>query len=109
LPFIPFNDIVATHWAHGYVGAAAQFEWIIGHADGSFRPDRHLSRAEAVTIVNRMLGRIPDVRQIDLRVDRMRFDDVDDTHWAYYAIMEAYIPHGYHVEDDVEVWALDLE
>ncbi|MCL2228126.1 MAG: S-layer homology domain-containing protein, partial [Oscillospiraceae bacterium] len=100
----PFHDLSEDHWAYRHIRVALQFGWIAGYGDGSFRPDVHLSRAEAVAIVTRMLGRIPDRQYIDAHPELPQFDDVPATHWAFYYIMEAYIPHAYHIGEGEEDW-----
>lgn len=67
---------VSGHWAEAVIAAAHKAGWINGYGDGTFRPDKPVTRAEAVTIVNRMLGRTPGVPSGDL------FGDVPAGHWA---------------------------
>jgi len=101
----PFSDVPDYHWAYRYIHAAVQFEWVLGYGDGTFQPNRNLSRAEAVTIVNRMLGRVADRHFVDEHMDLERFDDVTQTHWAFYDIMEAFDAHKFERdEDDEEHW-----
>jgi len=97
---VAFNDVPDSHWAHDYIYAAAQFGWISGYADGSFQPNQSITRAEAVVIVNRMLGRVADREYIDDHPTLERFDDVPQTHWAYYDIMEAFDAHEYEGHDE---------
>ena len=47
------------HWAEVYINRAAEIGWIGGYPDGSFKPDQYITRAEAVTLVNNVLGRAP--------------------------------------------------
>jgi len=101
---VPFNDVPTAHWAYKYINAAVQYGWVTGYGDGSFQPDRHISRAEAVTIVNRMLNRVADKAFINSHHDLNHFDDVPGTHWAFYDIMEAYDFHDYERHDGVEEW-----
>jgi hypothetical protein len=103
----PFSDVPDYHWAYRYIHAAVQFEWVLGYGDGTFQPNRNLSRAEAVTIVNRMLGRVADRHFVDEHMDLERFDDVAQTHWAFYDIMEAFDAHKFERdEDDEEHWRI---
>lgn len=101
---LPFTDVAETHWAYEYINSAVQFGWVFGYSDGSFQPSRHISRAEAVTIVNRMLGRVADKAYIDSHPNLARFSDVPKTHWAYYDIMEAFDEHDYHWDHNEERW-----
>lgn len=86
-----FFDISPNHWAAGYIAAATQAGYISGYTDGSFRPDAAITRAEAVTVLNAMLGR--EVEKDVLTDLTMHFSDVSTTHWAYYQILEAAVKH----------------
>jgi hypothetical protein len=100
-----FVDVQPTHWAYEYISMAADAGWIVGYEDGTFRPNQHITRAEAVTLVNRLLNRIPDLSYIRANIELPRFDDVPPAHWAYYEIMEAFIPHSFVREaDGTEMW-----
>ena len=97
-----FND-VADHWAVSFIRTAANNGWINGYSDGSFRPDFSVSRAEAVTMLNRMLDRNPTT----LPESGMKTfsDNMDPAMWYYIAIQEAANGHDYTRGDDgVEVW-----
>ena len=100
-----FDDVSDGYWAAEYIKAAAKYGWINGYTDGSFRADRSISRAEVVTIVNRLLGREADE---DYIVDNLRklntFSDMPRRHWAYYAVMEAANAHT-AVLGDSETWS----
>jgi len=93
-----------NHLAHAYLYAAVEFGWITGYGDGTFLPDQYITRAEAVTIVNRMLDRAADRRFVDRHEELDHFSDVPQTHWAYYDIMEAFDAHRYVEHDHVEDW-----
>jgi hypothetical protein len=97
---IHFNDVRDGHWASNYISAAVQFGWIFGYGDGTFRPNQQISRAEVVTIVNRMLNRVPDREFIDNHPNLINYLDVPKTHWAYYDIIEASNAHLYERYDD---------
>jgi len=99
-----FSDVPASHWAYSYINAAVQFGWIKGYEDGAFRPSSRISRAEAVTIVNRMLGRVADKEYIDSHPGIEQFSDVPKTYWAYYDICEAHIAHEYDMRNGAEKW-----
>ena len=84
--------------------SAVSYGWITGYSDGSFRPQATITRAEVVTIVNRMLNRTADRNFVDSNVTA-QFDDVPNTYWAYYNIMEATIAHDHSIDNDgVESW-----
>ena len=99
-----FNDVSVEHWAYPYINTAVSYGWIQGYGGGRFAPDRLITRAEAVTILNRVLERHPDRSYIDNHDELVHFEDVAETHWAYYDIMEAFHPHRYRDYSDPEDW-----
>lgn len=100
----PFTDVATNDWYYTAVTSAVSYGWINGYSDGSFRPQATITRAEVVTIVNRMLNRAADRNFVDSNVTA-QFDDVPNTYWAYYNIMEATIAHDHSIDNDgVESW-----
>lgn len=100
----PFTDIASNDWYYTAVTSAVSYGWINGYSDGSFRPQATITRAEVVTIVNRMLNRTADRNFVDSNATA-QFDDVPNTYWAYYNIMEATIAHDHSIDNDgVESW-----
>ena len=100
-----FDDVSDGYWAAEYIKAAAKYGWINGYTDGSFRADRSISRAEVVTIVNRLLGREADEDYITDNLRKLNtFTDMPRRHWAYYAVMEAANAHT-AVLGDSESWS----
>ena len=96
---ISFSD-VAGHWAEDNIRKAASNGWLLGYEDGSFRPDRTITRAETVTMINRVLQRRVH-REEDLLADMLRFaDNADPDAWYYFEIQEAANHHAYTVGDD---------
>ena len=91
--YVSFNDVPAGYWASSYIEDAASFGWINGYGDGSFRAGNKITRAEVVTIVNRVLGRAADKSYINNARGLTTFADVVKNHWAYYDIMEAANTH----------------
>lgn len=83
-----FTDVPDSYWAHDYISTGSGYGWINGVGGGLFDPNAPITRAQAVTIVNRMLCRIADRAVID-GVDEQFYPDVVDTHWAWYEIGEA--------------------
>ena len=81
-------------------------DWIKGYADGTFRPDNKITRAEVVIIVNRVTERNADEDFIDENInDLLNFSDVKDKgYWAYYAIAEAANTHDALIFDETESW-----
>ena len=98
-----FVDVPRDHWAYDTINYARIMGWISGYEDGTFKPNNSITRAEAVTIINRMLLRIGDIDKINSDKSLNVFNDIDD-HWAYYGIVEATIQHDYEYEDGIEIW-----
>lgn len=113
--FFPLDDSADTiftdvdpesyPWAYRQIAQAADKGWIEGFAGGVFKPDDPVTRAQAIKIINRALGRSPDKAKIDADGKVLLFLDLPYTHWAYYEIMEAALPHSPMTEDaDAESW-----
>lgn len=95
-----FPDAVG-HWAEDAINRAAAAGWIKGD-NGKFRPDDKITRAEAVTMINRMLGRQPETVE-DLLDGMITFtDNMDTNKWYYLAVQEAANGHDYEVKADGE-------
>ena len=79
--------------------------WVEGQPDGSFAPDRSISRAEAMTLVNRVLGRLPETAD-DLLDDMIAWPDNPPDAWYYLAVQEATNSHDYERKADTvhETW-----
>ena len=87
-----FDDI-ANHWAKGEISVAANNGWVNGYKDGSFRPQNNITRAETMSLVNRVLNRNPETAE-DLLSDMITFTDNADTNaWYYLAVQEATNSH----------------
>lgn len=100
-----FTDIDG-HWAANQIDRAAEKGWISGYPDGTFGPDRYITRAEAVTMINRVLNRLPESADA-LHEDMNVFpDNMDTTAWYYLAIQEATSSHEYEKDKDgvYETW-----
>lgn len=100
-----FTDIEG-HWAANQINRAAEKGWISGYPDGTFGPDRYITRAEAVTMINRVLNRLPESADA-LHEDMNVFpDNMDTTAWYYLAIQEATSSHEYEKDKDgvYETW-----
>lgn len=89
-----YTDGKATDYFRDAVAVASAKGWITGYNDGSFKGRAYITRAEAVTVINRVLGRIPDTAAIDAMGHRI-FLDVEPGFWAFYQIMEAATNDGY--------------
>ncbi len=92
---ISYPDVGLLHWARSYIRKATQAGFVEGYPDGTFRPDRPVTRAEAVAMFNRMLGRDPDVAHIEQYLQQVGgfLDVFDPDFWAYYHIYEAAHDH----------------
>ncbi|WP_240415975.1 S-layer homology domain-containing protein [Paenibacillus periandrae] len=88
-----FSDTVG-HWAAASIGKAKAAGVVNGYADGTFRPEQTLTRAEAVTMLNKLSGRDP------LSVSDAKWSDVPAQHWAFKNIQEASVDHV-HVPESV--------
>ncbi len=98
-----FPDVKETYWASQAISSAAAHGWIHGYEDGTFRPEAKITRAEAVTLMNNMLGRMPDENIQDLYFTR-EFSDVSRSYWAYGQICEAATDHKYTKDGEKETW-----
>ena len=87
---------VAGHWAAEAIALAQEKGWVTGYTDGTFRPNRSVTRAEAVTMLNRFLGRNPDQEAIAGGNGLRWFPDVQPGRWYYNAVMEAATDHTAH-------------
>ena len=84
---------VSSHWAKDEISIAANHGWIKGYEDGSFKPDQKITRAETMTLVNRVLNRLPETKD-DLHKDMKTWvDNMDETAWYYLAVQEATNSH----------------
>lgn len=91
-----FKDLDRDHWAYDLVRRAASAGWIHGYPDGTFKADKKISRAEVVSITNKMLNRQADKKFVDENLGRLlTFSDLDRDYWAYYPIIEATNGHDY--------------
>ena len=103
---ITFTDFESSHWAYDTIKKAYANGYVSGYPDGTLRADNTITRAEAVTIVNRMLERIPDKEYINNNLDKLiDFIDVrDNTYWAYYEIFEAANTHYIRFVNNFAKW-----
>ena len=102
---VDFSDI-ASHWAKNEISAAANNGWINGYTDGTFRPNNKITRAEAMTLVNRVLNRLPE-NSSDLLDSMIKWPDNSDVSaWYYLAVQEATNSHYYKTkENKFEKWS----
>lgn len=101
-----FTDVTEQDWFYDAVSCAAQYGWLTGYPDGSFRPYDPISRAEVTTVVNRMLNRAADPAFLQSHASEVNpFLDVSLQHWAYTSILEAANSHDYTRQSGVERWS----
>ena len=101
---VRFSDVPVNAWYYNAVLTAVNYGWITGVGDNRFAPGERITRAEAATIVNRMLARSADKAYVDATALR-QFPDLSTSHWAYYQIMEASNAHGHRTNaDGSESW-----
>ncbi|MCI5754130.1 MAG: S-layer homology domain-containing protein [Clostridiales bacterium] len=98
-----FSDI-RGHWAEQEIRRAASLGWILGYEDGTFRPNQAITRAEAMTMINRVLKRIPETEK-DLLDGMVVWPDNQPGTWYYLAVQEATNSHEHADKGDIyEHW-----
>ena len=97
-----FTDVSKTHWAYDCIATATQAGWIKGYTDGTFKPDQSITRAEAVSIINRVLDR--GVSRGSELLSYKVWPDNSPTEWYYYEIIEATNDHEYTGTRPNENW-----
>ena len=98
-----FSDI-SGHWAENEIERAAAFGWISGYPDGTFHPDARITRAEAMTMINRVLCRMPQ-SESDLLDSMVTWSDNKPSDWHYLAVQEATNSHDFNRQGEVgESW-----
>ena len=103
--YVDFTDVSSGYWAAEYIRDAAIHGWIKGYGDGTFRAAQNITRAEVVTIVNRLLDRTADEAYIAQNLRKLNtFSDMKETHWAYYDVMESANAHTATYEK-AEIWS----
>lgn len=98
-----FSDTYG-HWAAGYIDRAYELGWINGYGT-TYAPDRYISRAETVAVLNRVLNRAPQYTS-DLTRNYTTFSDVATSAWYYLDVEEAANSHTYTRKSnaDYETW-----
>lgn len=103
--YADFTDVSDGYWAAEFIKDAAVHGWVAGYGDGKFHPDAEITRAEVVTLVNRLLGRTADKSYIAQNIRKLNsFPDVTGKHWAFLAVMEAANSHKALI-DEGELWS----
>lgn len=97
-----FNDVSAKYWAANAIAICAKLGWITGYPDGTFRPDRNVTRAELMAMINRATGRAPKSADAFLPGMKTWIDNTADK-WYYLDVQEATNSHSYTVKGS-ETW-----
>lgn len=97
-----FNDVSASYWAANAIAICAKLGWITGYPDGTFRPDRNVTRAELMAMINRATGRAPKSADAFLPGMKTWIDNTSDK-WYYLDVQEATNSHSYTVKGS-ETW-----
>ena len=99
-----FTD-VAGHWAESEIHEAAAHGWIKGYEDNTFRPNQYITRAEAMSMINRVLNRVPETKS-DLLDNMIKWpDNQNESKWYYLTVQEATNSHDFEMKNHVyEKW-----
>ena len=96
---------ISGHWAEEEIERAVSLGWIAGYPDGTFKPNQFITRAEAVSIINRVLCRMPEEPEDLLSGMNIWPDNMDTNKWYYLAVQEATNSHTYEHKGEIhETW-----
>ena len=103
---VKYTDVEKGYWAYNDIAYAKNVGWLNGYADGSFKGDNAITRAEVVTVVNKATGRIADEGYINKNLSLLnKFTDLkNNSHWAFYAICESANTHLANTANNAETW-----
>ena len=90
----PFSDVSRSHWAYDDINSAAEAGWIVGYPDGTFRPESEISRAETVTLINRLRNRKITAEELRALGVQNPYTDLSESYWAYGELIEATVKHN---------------
>ena len=104
---VKYTDVSSSYWAVKEIAYAKNIGWLNGYADGTFRGDNNITRAEVVTVVNRATGRNADKEYVNENFTKLnRFTDVtDSSKWYFYDVNEAANEHIGITHSDGETWS----
>ncbi len=98
-----FPDIDESHWAYNYIISLSNSGLMQGYEDKTYRPENNITRAEVMTVINKILGRNPSEEYVKT-LDFNPFSDLLKDKWYYTAVLEATVTHNYYLsEDGVEI------
>jgi len=89
-----FLDVEKTHWAYSSISALHEMKLVQGYEDGTFRAEKEITRAEVITVINKILGRKPLPEYVK-SMDFNPFNDLMTDKWYYVDVLEATITHDY--------------
>ena len=93
---LKFSDVKENYWAYKFISSAEDKGWISGYPDGTFKPEKNITRAEVVSSTNRILNRYADLDFAKAHAQELApMIDMDDSHWAYGPVVEAMNGHDY--------------
>lgn len=103
---VKYTDVANNYWAYSDIAYAKHAGWLNGYADGTFKGDNAITRAEVVTVVNKATGRTADEGYINKNLSSLnKFTDLkNNSHWAFYAIAESANTHIGVTGTDNETW-----
>lgn len=90
----PFSDVSRSYWAYDDINSAAEAGWIVGYPDGTFRPESEISRAETVTLINRLRNRKITAEELRALGVQNPYTDLSESYWAYGELIEATVKHN---------------
>ena len=102
-----YSDLSTSHWAIKDISYATSVKWLNGYADGTFKGDNNITRAEVVTVTNRATDRNADESYINKNLSNLeKFTDLkNNSHWAFYDIEEAANTHKAEKSNEGESWS----
>lgn len=108
---VSFPDVPASHWASKEIRSAAAKGWVKGYDDGNFGPEDHITRASVVTLINRMLKRATETKNLNMMGNpangnkiHIYPDSKNPYSWFYAAMQEATHTHDFEMKGSVEEW-----
>ena len=103
---VNYTDLNKSYWAYADIAFAKHIGWLNGYADGTFKGDNNITRAEVVTVTNHATGRTPDEDYINKNISTLnKFTDLkNNSHWGYYDIIESANNHIGIANGDSETW-----
>lgn len=93
----PFPDLDKTHWAYNDILSLNSAKLMTGYEDGTFRAQSNITRAEVMTVINKILGRNPSDEYVKT-LDYNPYNDLEKDKWYYVAVLEATVTHNYYLD-----------